>query len=130
MNKVTIAVGDEEKAEKDGVFVKGTITKSEFKPNPEDDEHTVIEIEFCFDINGERIEKKFIFSINTTHIDYAFAGELLNVPKIEMDSKLFLEHLAPGSVFDIQANPNPPYDCIFFFGENLSAVMDYDQMFM
>ena len=133
MNKVCMPIGNSkniQKVQKEGIMVKGTIIKSHFEPNPRDDEHTIVNIEFSFVINGKIIIKKLTFSINTTHMDYAAIGQLLNVPKLDMDSEQFMDHLAPGCVFDIQVLQKPPYDCLFYFGEELSAVMDYDAMYM
>jgi hypothetical protein len=120
----------EKKILTEGKKVKAKIISCKRSDDPEDDEHTIYEIDFEYRIDGIKINKNFNFSINTTHIAYAHEGGLLGVPKLDISLDDFEKLLSPGEAFDVVSLATPPYEYVFYFSEKLDEVMKYKQVWM
>ena len=113
---------------KEGIKVNATITSCTTHDDPDDDEHTIYEIDFYYYIEGNKVEKNITFSINTAHIEYAFHGMMINTPKSKYSLKDFNNSLKKGSIIEIISLEKPPYHFICNFNETSREIMNSPDM--
>lgn len=92
-----------------GVEVYGVIKTYQEKPDPHDDEHRVICLEYEYEVDGQVFKRELEFSINVDHIVYGFAGGLTNTPKFKYSLDDFRNSMQPGQKLRIRTLPKPPY---------------------
>lgn len=113
----------ENKILREGIKTNATITYSNQRNDPNDDEHTIYELEFSYYINNIKIEKKSIFSINTAHIEYGYHGMLINTPKFKYSIDDFNRSLKAGETIEVISLDKPPYHFINNFNEVSREIM-------
>ena len=57
---------------KDGVEIYGVIKTYQEKPDPHDDEHSIIRIEYEYEVDAQQFKRELEFSINVVHIIYGY----------------------------------------------------------
>ena len=114
----------------EGKKVEAQIISCKCSDDPEDYEHTIFEIDFEYFINDIKVNKSIMFSINTMHIDYAYEGGLLDVPKLKYSLDDFKKSLSTGKTLEIISLDTPPFDYINNFNEISREIMQYRQVWM
>jgi hypothetical protein len=118
----------EEKIMTMGKKIKAKIISCKCTDDPDDPEHEIFEIEFQYRINDNNIKKEIMFSINTAHIEYAYLGELIGVPKLKYSLNDFKKSLMPGEVMEIISLDKPPFQHINHFNKISRKVMSIPEV--
>jgi hypothetical protein len=115
---------------KDGVEVYGVIKAYQEKPDLHDDEHSIIRLEYEYEVNAQLFKRELEFSINTVHIVYGFAGGLTNTPKFKYSLDDFRNSMQAGQKLKIRTLPKPPYSFLVEFNEVMVEVMKHRAVWM
>lgn len=115
---------------KDGVEVYGVIKTYQEKPDPHDNEHSIIRLEYEYEVDAQLFKRELEFSINTVHIAYGFAGGLINTPKFKYSLDDFRNSMQAGQKLKIMTLPKSPYWFLVKFNEVMVEVMRHDAVWM
>ena len=119
-----------EAVRRDGVEVYGVIKTYQEKPDPYDDEHSIIRLEYEYEVDGRVFKRELEFSINIDHIVYGFAGGLISTPKFKYSLDDFRNSMQPGQELRIRTLPKPPYWFWVEFNEVMVEVMRHKAVWM
>jgi hypothetical protein len=111
---------------KNGVEVWGVITNYQEKPDPRDDEHSIIHLDYEYEVDGQQFTKEIEFSINIVHIDYGYAGGLTHTPKFKYSLVDFRNSMKAGQKLKVMTLAKPPYSYFVEFNEIMSDVMGHE----
>lgn len=115
---------------KDGVAVCGVIKTYREKPDPRDDEHRIIRLEYEYEVDAQLFKRALEFSINVVHIAYGYAGGLTNTPRFKYSLDDFRKSMRVGQKLKIRVLPKPPYWFLVEFNEVMVEVMKHDAVWM
>ena len=115
---------------KDGIEVDGVIKAYQEEPDPQDDEHSIIRLEYEYEVDAQLFKRELEFSINTVHIAYGFAGGLTNTPKFKYSPDDFRNSMQAGQKLKIRTLPKPPYWFLVEFNEVMTEVMRHRAVWM
>lgn len=115
---------------KDGVEVYGVIKTYQEKPDPHDNEHSIIRLEYEYEVDGQIFKRELEFSINTVHIVYGFAGGLMNTPKFKYSLDDFRRSMQAGQKLKIRTLSKPPYWFVVGFNKVMVEVMRHKAVWM
>jgi hypothetical protein len=111
---------------KDGIEVHGVIKTYQEKPDPHDDEHSLIRLEYEYEVGIQLFKRELEFSINTVHIVYGYAGGLTNTPKFKYSLDDFRNSMQPGQKLKIKTLKKQPYWFLVESNEVMAEVMRHD----
>ena len=111
---------------KDGVEIYGVIKTYQEKPDPHDDEHSIIRIEYEYEVDAQQFKRELEFSINVVHIIYGYNGGLYDTPKFKYSLDDFKNSMQAGQKLKIRVLPKPPYWFLVEFNEVMVEVMRHD----
>lgn len=106
-----------------GKDIIGEITDFNHYDDQDDDEYTVIEFRIKLQIGSQTIYKESKFSMNTTHIDYAYHGLMINTPKTKYSVSDFYNAMKPGNKIRVRALLKPPYEYVIVGNELINEVI-------
>ena len=115
---------------RDGIEVYGVIKTYQEKPDPHDNEHSIIRLEYEYEVDEQLFKRELEFSINTVHIVYGFAGGLTNTPKFKYSLDDFRNSIQAGQKLKIRTLPKPPYWFLVEFNEVMVEVMRHRAVWM
>ncbi|HTX79581.1 MAG TPA: hypothetical protein VMC62_07935 [Longilinea sp.] len=111
---------------KEGIAVDGVIKSFQEKPDPHDDEHRIFILEYEYEVDSQFFKRELEFSINTAHIAYGYAGELLNTRKFKYSLNDFRSSMQPGQKLKVRALKAPPYWFLVEVNEVMAEIMRHD----
>jgi hypothetical protein len=110
----------------DGEEVYGEIKTYQETPDPHDDEHSIIRLEYEYTVGTRLFKRELEFSINIVHITYGFAGGLTNASKFKYSLDNFRNSMQPGQKLKIKTLKNKPYWFLVEGNEVMAEVMRHD----
>jgi hypothetical protein len=111
---------------KDGEEVYGVIKTYQETPDPHDDEHSIIRLQYEYVVEPKQFKRELEFSINIVHITYGYAGGLINTPKFKYSLDDFRNSMQPGQKLKIKTLKEEPYWFFVEANEVMAEVMRHD----
>jgi hypothetical protein len=109
-----------------GIDLFAVIKKYLEKPDPHDDEHSIIHLEFEYEVGTQLFKQELEFSINIVHIMYGFSGGLINTPKFKYSLDDFRKSMQPGQKLKVKILVDNPDMFVLEANDVMTEIMRHE----